>query len=170
MPKKINCSVPDAEMAIYLDFEGLKDHPPALAGVLIDDTFKQVVFDDDLEFAAAGKGLRLITLDEFLNELRVECLENGRKLAAFTQHELNKIRKYAPKHTWAKDSYLDTHKLAKRWVNARRYEEWREEVREWSLAHFLLFIDRPFPPHLRVRDHGGNSLNLSTEQREKPID
>ncbi len=41
-----------ARDAIYIDFEGFQDQPPALLGILVGGEFEQVVFDRSLAEAA----------------------------------------------------------------------------------------------------------------------
>lgn len=49
--KESNLSSLEAFRAIYIDFEGFNDMAPTFAGVLIEDSFEQVLFDIDLALA-----------------------------------------------------------------------------------------------------------------------
>jgi hypothetical protein len=78
---------------IYLDFEGFEEQKPALAGVLIDDNFQQVVLDPALKNAAEAKELRIESLDSLIDRLLAECERNSRFIIAFSIYEQDVIRR-----------------------------------------------------------------------------
>ena len=114
MVAKINSiSLEEATRGIYIDFEGRKDHPPALVGILYDNQFQQIVLDLRLKSAANAKSLRCESLKDVINGLLEECYEGNRHLIAFSTHELNVIRTHCDIDV--SDQYKNALKFAKRW-------------------------------------------------------
>ena len=64
--------------AVVIDFEGLMDEDPSLAGILCDGNFSQVCFNPKLEKAAIAKDIEYANLESYLNELLDECVEDDR--------------------------------------------------------------------------------------------
>ena len=75
------------EYAVIIDFEGLMDEDPSMAGVLCDGYFSQVCFNPKLEKAAIAKNLQFTSLHSYLDELLTECIENQRLIIGYSQRE-----------------------------------------------------------------------------------
>ena len=134
-----------ANRAIYLDFEGFKGKPPAIAGFSFDNQFEQVVLDPVLEGAAAAHGLSVLTLDEFVRNLLDECKTNGRFIIAFSDHERAVILRELDLDI--RNYYKNALRLANRWRHKYHpHEEWGKA----SLARYLELpgIDYEIPSHL----------------------
>jgi len=103
----------EASKAIYIDFEGFVDKPPTLIGILIEDHFEQIIFEDGLRSAADAKGMRVSSLNEVIDKLYSVCADEGRLIVAYSQHEINVIRKYTNRDI--SDIYRDARMIARRW-------------------------------------------------------
>ena len=138
-------SVFQAKRGIYLDLEGFKDKPPAIAGISIDSDFRQVVFDPVLKSAAEDKGLSMENLDSFIKGLQEECERNSRFIIAFSIFELNVIQNYCGIDI--SRCFKNSLRLAKRW-------KWKFhkdiELQRNSLDQFLTLpgINYEIPKHL----------------------
>ena len=75
------------DYAVIIDFEGLMDEDPSMAGVLCDGYFSQVCFNPKLEKAAIAKNLQFTSLHSYLDELLTECIENQRLIIGYSQRE-----------------------------------------------------------------------------------
>ncbi len=138
----------EALNGIYIDFEGFQSGPPALLGILVDDSFEQVVFDHGLLLAALAKGLRFSVLEiEALAITQLSQLE-GRCVFAFTRRELNVFEEYTSVANQIRAVYRDSHKIAKRWFKRLHSEE---TLPDWSLLSFLEFIGSPPPKYLGIK-------------------
>ena len=73
------------ENAVIIDFEGLMDEDPSMAGVLCDGYFSQVCFNPKLEKAAIVKDLKFTSLHPYLDELLTECVEDDRLIIGYSQ-------------------------------------------------------------------------------------
>lgn len=80
--------------AIYIDFEGFKDAAPTFAGVLIEDQFQQVVFDEDLALAGASNKLNVVSPREFLGALVDKAKFENRRIIGYSSHEKNVFSKF----------------------------------------------------------------------------
>src|SRR5690349_6227342 len=85
----------DAELAIYIDFEGFEGKSPALLGVLIGDSLEQIILDPELRLAAHAKGLRTSSLIQEAVRLRTLSTDQERLIVAYSQHERNLLVTYA---------------------------------------------------------------------------
>ena len=129
-------STAEAERAVYIDFEGIQDHPPALLGILVGEHLEQVVLDVELEAAAVAKQLRLALLLDEMNRLLDLCRREERLIVAYSQHEKNVVRDFAGLDLTG--SYRDARMIAKRW-KAIRHPAAPIEGR--GLKDFLKFIN-----------------------------
>lgn len=132
-----------AERGIYIDFEGFKNEAPTVIGILIDDYFEQIIFDEKLRLAAEKKDLRVATLSDTVKYLINCCDDEGRKIIAYSNHELHKIFKYADIDI--SSYYKNARSIAKRWFNREHYEK---KLPSWGLKDFLDFIGYNRPSHL----------------------
>ena len=81
--------------AIWLDFEGGKDKPPSLAGVLVDDLYSATILNPD--FASLAKNRKLIqrSLGDFVRDTLTTAAGENRVVAAWSEHELNQMEEFA---------------------------------------------------------------------------
>lgn len=114
-----------ARRALYIDFEGRKDRPPILLGctrrsrVHGDLSVWQAITDPRFESLARADGLELLTLADAVERILVRAEAKDRLIVAWSQHELDVVGEYAPKH-------LD--RFATRYVNARTFAvRWRNK-------------------------------------------
>lgn len=136
----------EIERAIYLDFEGFQETPPAMAGILCADHFEQVVFDDALQSAAIEANCRVEYLDDEMRRLLTKCHDEKRRLVAFSQFEKDGCQLYADVDLG--EVYCDGRKVAKRWINRACA---RNRLEGWELKEFLLLIEYPRPRNLGSR-------------------
>jgi hypothetical protein len=109
-----------ARRAIYLDFEGFVQQPPALVGVLIESSFEIIVLDPVLRTAAAGKGLRVADGAAVLCDLAERARREARLICGFGDRE--KEASLADFGVDLSDRYLNVHPVAKRRWKAIRSE------------------------------------------------
>jgi hypothetical protein len=88
----------EARRALYVDFEGRVDRPPALLGVATGDTdtraARQVLVDE--RFRPALGDLDLGTIEEAVREVVVRAEREDRLLVAWSHHEERVVRTYVP--------------------------------------------------------------------------
>jgi len=132
----------EAKRAIYIDFEALADHEPALVGYSVDEKPTQVVTDDRLRSAADAKGLSVTPFGRLMGELHQRAVTEGRRIVAFTQHELRVTKEWCGIDLG--DHYADGRKIGKWWFN--RCEPCTRPT-EWSLAGFEKCLGIERPPH-----------------------
>lgn len=135
-------SVPEAQRAIYVDFEGFKGRPPSLLGILVDGDLSQVVLDSRLTAAATATGCLTADIQDVARNLKQWCQLAGRKLVAYSQHELDVFSQYAGVDFY--DEYRDARMIAKRWWNICRRGAPRHDN---GLKTFLKAIGRPHPTY-----------------------
>jgi hypothetical protein len=138
----------EALNGIYIDFEGFQSGPPALLGILVDDSFEQVVFDPELLSAALATGLRFAFLDDEGRSLIQLSQRHDHCIFAFTRRELGVFEEYTSVADQIRVVYRDSHKIAKRWFKRFHSEE---ELPDWSLLSFLQFIGCPPPRYLGIK-------------------
>ena len=114
----------------FIDFEGFagNEHqtspPPVLLGVFNQDEsgeFKQIVFTSEYRWAANDPGVDHEVIfnpnrDQFLRDL-VGSLRKSKPLFAFSEHELNVIRKHVGFDI--SERYRNVRAVAKKWLNKR---------------------------------------------------
>lgn len=106
----------EAQRAIYIDFEGFADAPPALLGMTVDGRTEQVVLDPQLADAAHTRACRLSSLQDEVAALLARATQEGRAIVAYSQHERNVCLGFAGIDI--APVYRDARKIAKRWANA----------------------------------------------------
>lgn len=166
-------SIEDAQRALYVDFEGTAVDPPSFLGVCWaeggDVRFRQYVLEEALWPAAAatrsakttGTCLRAHDV-EALDEIRALAERDGRRLYAWTNHDLDCIRQMALDSdlaAWYEESLQNALPLARRW--RRRVhpsavlpsEPGRRRAN--ALANYLRLIDYDVPKAFGP----GNSAN-----------
>lgn len=133
---KRTISRPEALGAIYIDFEGCQGEPPSLMGILQEDAFEQIVLSQELASAAEAKGLRAASGAAVLEGLLACALQEGRRICAFSEHELHAAREH-----WGIDLepvYVNARPVVKRWWNrvqpGERPLEWSQEALERAMG------------------------------------
>lgn len=134
----------DAESALYVDFEGREKGMPVVLGVLRtsqpDTVFTQWVTDDRFLPAAEAKGLRVLRIEDAIDELANEVATTRCKLVAWSEHELDMFERYGrPDATEVlRAAYRNAIPLVKIWR--------RRLAPDWH------------PPKTRLRDRGSHRL------------
>lgn len=106
------------ENAVIIDFEGLMDKDPSIAGILCDGEFRQVCFNPTLKDAAIEKGLEYSILESFLDELLSECIDEKRLIIGYSSREYNVFCEALPSRVEDINSvYLNA--LATKWFSNR---------------------------------------------------
>ena len=134
-----------ARRGIYIDFEGFKDKEPSLVGILVENDFKQIILDPDLEQAAQAKNLKTLSLECAIRHVGERAKNENRKIFAFSQHELKVALEYTSVGRSFSSRYKDVHKIAKRWFNKTHQAR---PLEDWGLKSFMKFLDIPLPKKL----------------------
>lgn len=92
--KESKITLLEASRAIYIDFEGFKDVAPTFVGVLIEDSFEQVLFDAELALAGATNNLNVVLPSEFLGTLVHKAQFENRRIVGYSSHEKSVFIKY----------------------------------------------------------------------------
>ena len=104
--------------AVVIDFEGLMDDNPSLAGVLYDGNFSQVCFNPKLEKAAIAKNIEYANLGSYLEELLDECVEDDRLIIGYSRREYDVFCEILPDRVEEINSvYLNA--IATKWFKKR---------------------------------------------------
>lgn len=123
--------------ALVLDFEGFKEGPPLMGGVLLDGEYFCTVFPDEyplMRLAAVVKGLGVMARARYLSVLVAGARREKRPIVAFSNHEKQVIEDadislqdvaYIDVRTTAKVWRRQNHKEIHSRVVARR--RWRRE-------------------------------------------
>lgn len=156
----------DVERGIFLDFEGLVDGAPVLAGVLIPPAatlsdVEQVVLDR--RFSAFGEATELATqeFEGWVTHLVERAETEDRRIIAWSEHELDIIR------AWCSNAIAT--RFAARFRNARAFADtWRrtlhpevefsaDDRKENALANYLDCLDYFVPASI---GHGTAARNI----------
>ena len=106
------------ENAVIIDFEGLMDEDPSMAGVLCDGYFSQVCFNPKLEQAAIAKDLEFTSLHSYLDELLTECVEDDRLIIGYSRREYDVLCNVLPERVEEINAvYLNA--IATKWFKSR---------------------------------------------------
>ena len=112
--------------AVIIDFEGLMDEDPSLAGILCDGNFSQVCFNPKLEKAAIAKDIEYANLESYLNELLDECVEDDRLIIGYSKREYDVFCEALPERVEEINSvYLNA--IATKWFK-REYSSIMKEL------------------------------------------
>jgi hypothetical protein len=133
-----------AARAIYVDFEGFKDKPPSLVGILVDGQLRQVVLEPQLYPAAVAKDCETGSIEAVARELRARCQAEGRVLIGFSTHELEAFKRHAGENF--DDVYRNALVIARRWWHVFH----PGEVRPRTLKSYLKAIGHEMPAFLGV--------------------
>ena len=135
-----------ARRAVFFDFEGFADRPPALLGVAIEGKLQQVVLDPKLEQAADAKGLQVSSLHKEALRLQNIAKNEDRLLVAFTRHELKVCWDFCQVDLGP--YYWDAHKAARPWRRVH-HPEHASEPRD--LLHYFRVVGLEPPQHHGVK-------------------
>ena len=142
MSKQSRILPEQARRAVFFDFEGFADRPPALLGVAVEGELQQVVLDPRLEQAADAKGLQVSSLHEEALKLENLAKNEDRLLVAFTRHELRVCRDFGQVDLEA--YYWDAHKAARPW---RRVHHPGHAKEPRDLLHYFRLVGLDPPQH-----------------------
>ena len=81
----------EARRAIWLDFEGGKDKPPSLAGVLVDGLYSATILNPDFGSLAKTRKLVHKSFGDFVGDTLSTASQEERVIAAWSEHELNQM-------------------------------------------------------------------------------
>jgi hypothetical protein len=144
----------EAGRALYIDFEGEKDRPPVLLGILrrrglgTAPTVYQVVVD--AEFDSLGSN-RLAYRDA-VERVVARAERRDRRIVSWTEYDLNVVRRLGkdePELVARFESrYANARRVAERWMNKLHP---KDKPADGKLSGYLALIAYPLPPHA----HGG---------------
>ena len=149
---EMNLSKEDFKKAIFIDFEGFMNKPPALVGYLYDQKFVQVVFDDALKPAALAKGLPVREGKVEVANLLMLAKYEGRRIVAYTQFDKNVV--FEQFGVDLSPVYADARLIAVKWLRRLKstHPTWWKTHPNWdiekTLKSFLELIGYDRPPHL----------------------
>ncbi len=112
----------DARRALYIDFEGNKDKPPALLGCTRRSSVQsklsvwQAITDPTFGSLATADELELLTLADAVERILQRAERKHRRIVAWSTHEHDVIRKHCPEHLERFELlFLNAKLLAERW-------------------------------------------------------
>ena len=147
------------EYAVIIDFEGLMDEDPSIAGILYDGYFTQVCFNPKLEKAAIAKNLQFTSLHSYLDELLTECIDDHRLIIGYSQREydvlcdvlpsrikeINSVYLNAIATKWFKNRHsLEMKALAKAKKKAKHYRDRSIGLKDILDFEFIAYEVRPW--------------------------
>ena len=143
-PDLTRISAADARRAIFVAFEGARNEPPAVVGVLTETDFIQFVCDRTLMPAAAEKDLPLLDFAEVADLVGSRCRSEMRHLVADSADILATINHFGPVDL--SERFIDGLQLGAVWV-ASNHPAFKlpEPLR---LADLLPLISFPRAPSL----------------------
>jgi hypothetical protein len=103
----------EAKRAIYIDFEGFMKESPALLGVLVDNSFEQIVFDTELRDAARATALRISALSVEGARILDQGLSERRYIVAYSLLEQLQLARWA--NLDISGQYKNARAVAQRW-------------------------------------------------------
>ena len=145
--KKETITMDQASREFYLDFEGKKDQPPMMCGVMVEGDFSQVVFDQAFEPAVRhahqeqGRPIQMADRDAFLTSLVERAIREDRHLIAFSNHELEVLKEIEGIDEGVVDGYINARPIIRRWRNrvhpragkkAMEYRKWCRKNKDTS--------------------------------------
>ena len=113
-PKTLTKS--EYQRSIWLDFEGVRNSPPAFAGITIDDEFQFFIIDSHLEkLEPVVKDIQFMERGEFMRWLTEKSILEERPIIGYGPHEYKMIHKEdANLAVILNKMYRNANKLAKR--------------------------------------------------------
>jgi hypothetical protein len=151
---------PDVEArGIFLDIKGLRDRPPVVLGISVEDTFEQIVTDPAFGDAALAKDLRVNRFEDEVRRLVSRCTRESRLIFAYSRQALGAIELFTTSGNAVADLYEDVRELALLWHEKSE----RGGTADWGLADFLADIGHPQPRHLGTK-HTTSRLRYVEQQ------
>ncbi len=115
LPSEKKISLAEAERAIYIDFEGFIKEAPALIGILVEDSFEQLVLDAKFSGAAAYKDPIQVKPGQLLvSDLLARSLNEERRIVAFSTLEKEQCMRWYGIDI--SQCYVNAKSVAGRWV------------------------------------------------------
>lgn len=113
-PQKLTKS--DFKKAIWLDFEGVKNSPPAFAGIVIDGEFDFFIIDSHLEkLEPVVKDIKFMERGNFIQWILDKSILEKRPIVAFSVFEYDRISEEDTNNKLILNQvYRNARKLAKR--------------------------------------------------------
>lgn len=156
----------DARRALYIDFEGRKDEPPVLLGMLYATgrsfdkiVLRHVVLNPALEplvGAVRIEGLDRYecerqTMKQVVADLLKRARSKSRPIVSWSQHEQSKISEdgmTGNARRWLPEWYRDAKATAKRWVyeaHPQEVQRWRDAGEKHRLVNYMALVGMEYP-------------------------
>jgi hypothetical protein len=181
MPKPFEqLSATEASRALYIDFEGEKDKPPVLLGILRRrgrgpaPSVHQLVVDEDFE----GLGLDSVAFQWAVERVVIRAERRDRRIVSWTEYDLEVIRRLREEDpdlvARFEARYANAKRVAERWMNKLHRDD---RPADGKLATYLAHIGYEVPhggrpgqvggtvKALRPTLQGGRSLTARQRQR-----
>lgn len=129
---------------IYVDLKGVRDSPPVVLGMAVDDTFEQIVVDSAFGDAALAKELRVNHLEDEMRSIVARCRAEDRMIFGFSRSVLDSIEHFTSCADSVANLYEDAQQLTRLWHE----KTGRTGTSDWALADYLADMGNPQPRHL----------------------
>lgn len=156
----------EARRALYVDFEGRKDHPPVLLGAtryVPAGRVHQYVTDPQFAAIADDEALEVLSLSAAIERIIQRAEKRDRLIVAWTEHELEIVGCYVPEHLDRfEPRYRNALAVAKYWRNACHATA---KPSNGALVGYLDLVDYRVPPEAgvgRAAERSGSSATRST--------
>ena len=174
----------EATRALYIDFEGRKDHPPALLGATHFASARRVhqyVTDPHFASIARDEELEVMSLSDAVERIIQRAERRDRLIVAWTEHELEVVRRYVPGHLDRFERrFRNALAIAKYWRNTCHATE---KPSNGALVGYLDLVGYRVPPEagvgraaetLRILggafDRGRTAAQMTANQRQRWAD
>lgn len=163
-------STADALRALYIDFEGQKDQPPVLLGVLRRGGKGSTPFvhHDVVDEAFASLGMPAISLRDAVEKAVLRAEHGDRRIVSWSQHDLEVVRTLrddAKLIARFESRYANALSIAKRWRN-RLYDG--AKPASGRLGDYLALIGYPVPEDA-APGHVGESIRVLRHRLERGL-
>lgn len=138
-------TVGEEARGIYVDLLGLRDTPPVLLSVLVDESFEQIVTDTAFGDAALARDLRVRAVVDELRDLLLRAAREQRRLFGFGP--AHALVRWTPSLRGLSGHYDDVADLTRLWYE----REGRSIDDRRDLAGFLDDLGQPIPGRLARR-------------------
>jgi hypothetical protein len=169
----------EVNRAIYFDFEGRMNEPPALMGVYSGGWFRNFVFDPSLAplvKSSRDAGERVFQrriADTVEKQLLQPAESEDRRLVAFSEHELRCIHAVSPELAVRSAArFLNARSFAAAWVNRDRHDL-REQLESATLESFVKVCGFDWPEEFSIGPADAikrlRSQLATCSRRQRPI-